>query len=136
MSSIKKMFVIAALAVSTLAPAASSYAMSMPAPAQAVEQKTDVTDVAWRRVCNNRRCRRVWVGPRVVVRQRVIVRRPIIVRRPVIIRPRIIVRQPVVIRNAGNAHVNWCLDRYQSYDPRTDTFLGYDGLYHRCISPY
>jgi len=59
MSSIKKMVVIAALAVSALVPATSSYAMSMPAPERAIEHKADVTAIAWRRVCNNRRCRRV-----------------------------------------------------------------------------
>jgi hypothetical protein len=34
------------------------------------------------------------------------------------------------------AHIDWCLNRYRSYDPRSDTFLGYDGLRHRCRSPY
>jgi len=33
-------------------------------------------------------------------------------------------------------HVRWCLNRYKSYNPRTDRFLGYDGIYHRCRSPY
>ncbi len=35
-----------------------------------------------------------------------------------------------------DAHVAWCLRRYRSYDPASDTYLGYDGRYHRCISPY
>lgn len=35
-----------------------------------------------------------------------------------------------------SAHVNWCLRRYRSYNPRTDTFRGYDGYDHRCRSPY
>ena len=29
-------------------------------------------------------------------------------------------------------HVSVCLARYKSYDPRSDTFLGYDGYRHRC----
>jgi hypothetical protein len=33
-------------------------------------------------------------------------------------------------------HVEWCMNRYRSYDPRSDTFLGYDGRRHACISPY
>jgi hypothetical protein len=33
-------------------------------------------------------------------------------------------------------HVQWCLNRYRSYNPRTDTFMGYDGRRHRCNSPY
>ncbi len=36
----------------------------------------------------------------------------------------------------GNAHVRWCRNRYRSYNPRTDQFLGYDGYYHYCNSPY
>ncbi len=36
----------------------------------------------------------------------------------------------------GNAHVQWCLSRYRSYDPRSDTFMGYDGYRHRCRAPY
>ena len=36
----------------------------------------------------------------------------------------------------GSAHVQWCLNRYRSYDPASDSFLGYDGFRHRCISPY
>ncbi|MFO0991800.1 MAG: BA14K family protein [Hyphomicrobiales bacterium] len=35
-----------------------------------------------------------------------------------------------------NAHVEWCLSRYRSYDPRSDTFVGYDGYRHRCRAPY
>jgi len=34
------------------------------------------------------------------------------------------------------SHVNWCRNRYRSYNPRTDLWFGYDGRYHRCISPY
>jgi hypothetical protein len=36
----------------------------------------------------------------------------------------------------GDGHVQWCLNRYRSYDPRSDTFMGYDGYRHRCNSPY
>ena len=36
----------------------------------------------------------------------------------------------------GNAHVQWCLNRYRSYDPRSDTYMGYDGYRHRCRAPY
>jgi hypothetical protein len=35
-----------------------------------------------------------------------------------------------------NRHVNWCLDRYRSYNPATDRFLSYSGNYVRCNSPY
>lgn len=36
----------------------------------------------------------------------------------------------------GGGHVDYCLSRYRSYDPRSDTYLGYDGYRHRCVSPY
>lgn len=36
----------------------------------------------------------------------------------------------------GGGHVQWCLNRYRSYNPRTNTFMGYDGYRHRCNSPY
>ena len=36
----------------------------------------------------------------------------------------------------GDSHIQWCLRRYRSYNPRTDTYRGYDGYDHRCISPY
>jgi len=30
------------------------------------------------------------------------------------------------------AHVDACLNAYRSYDPRSDTYLGYDNYRHRC----
>ena len=36
----------------------------------------------------------------------------------------------------SNNHVQWCLNRYRSYNVRTDTYRGYDGYDHRCNSPY
>jgi hypothetical protein len=36
----------------------------------------------------------------------------------------------------GSGHVRYCLNRYRTYDPRSDTFIGYDGYRHRCRSPY
>ena len=36
----------------------------------------------------------------------------------------------------GGGHVQWCLNRYRSYDPRSNTFLGYDGYRHECNGPY
>lgn len=41
-----------------------------------------------------------------------------------------------VYGGGGNAHVEWCLSNYRSYNPQTDQFLGYDGFYHYCNSPY
>lgn len=40
----------------------------------------------------------------------------------------------VVVRRQGDysSHVDACYARYRSYDERTNTFLGYDGIRHRC----
>ena len=37
---------------------------------------------------------------------------------------------------AQNSHVAWCEQNYRSYNPGTDTYLGYDGYYHYCVAPY
>ena len=37
---------------------------------------------------------------------------------------------------AGNGHVQWCLNHYRSYNPSTNTFMGYDGYAHNCNSPF
>lgn len=37
---------------------------------------------------------------------------------------------------SGGSHVRWCMSRYRSYDPRSNTFMGYDGDRHQCVSPY
>lgn len=36
----------------------------------------------------------------------------------------------------GSRHVEWCLDRYRSYNPRTNTWLSYSGNVNQCNSPY
>lgn len=36
----------------------------------------------------------------------------------------------------SSRHVEWCDDRYRSYDRRTDTFQPYEGPRRRCNSPY
>ena len=35
-----------------------------------------------------------------------------------------------------NNHVAWCEAHFRSYSPATDSYLGFDGYYHRCVSPY
>lgn len=35
-----------------------------------------------------------------------------------------------------NYHVEWCLNKYRSYDVRSDTFQPYNGPRKRCNSPY
>lgn len=36
----------------------------------------------------------------------------------------------------GSRHVEWCLDRYRSYNVRTNTWVSYSGRVHQCVSPY
>lgn len=36
----------------------------------------------------------------------------------------------------GSRHVEWCLDRYRSYNPRTNTWVSYSGVVRQCRSPY
>ena len=44
---------------------------------------------------------------------------------------------PLVIPSySGSAHVRYCVNKYRSYNPSTDLFLGYDGRYHHCLAPY
>lgn len=35
-------------------------------------------------------------------------------------------------RRSYNRAVRWCMERYRSYDPRSGTYLGYDGRRHPC----
>ncbi|SFO75827.1 BA14K-like protein [Mesorhizobium sp. NFR06] len=36
----------------------------------------------------------------------------------------------------GNAHVQWCYDRYRSYRASDNTFQPYNGPRQQCVSPY
>ena len=36
----------------------------------------------------------------------------------------------------GSRHVEWCMDRYRSYNPRTNTWVSYSGNVNECNSPY
>ena len=36
----------------------------------------------------------------------------------------------------GSRHVEWCLDRYKSYNPRRNTWVSYSGNVNQCNSPY
>jgi hypothetical protein len=38
--------------------------------------------------------------------------------------------------SGGSAHVRWCSNRYQSYNPRNNTWVGYSGRVYQCNSPY
>lgn len=39
-------------------------------------------------------------------------------------------------RGGGNAHVQWCYDRYRSYRASDNTFQPYNGPRRQCYSPY
>jgi len=52
-------------------------------------------------------------------------------------RRRVIVEEPVVRRRGGTrAHIDWCLNRYRSYDVRSDTYVSYGGRVRPCLSPF
>lgn len=36
----------------------------------------------------------------------------------------------------GNRHVEWCMNRYRSYNVRTNTWVSYSGHVRQCRSPY
>ena len=36
----------------------------------------------------------------------------------------------------NSQHVSFCYSRYKSYNANTNTWLGYDGYVHQCVSPY
>lgn len=39
-------------------------------------------------------------------------------------------------RNWGDRHIQWCLDRYRSYNPRYNTWVSRSGEVRQCYSPY
>lgn len=43
---------------------------------------------------------------------------------------------PEPVRVLSRSHVRWCLNRYRSYNPRTDLYLARRNVYRRCISPF
>ena len=38
--------------------------------------------------------------------------------------------------HSGSRHVAWCSDRYRTYNPETDTYVGKGYRHYRCDSPY
>jgi hypothetical protein len=36
----------------------------------------------------------------------------------------------------GSDHIEWCRDRYRSYNVRTNTWVSYSGRVRECISPF
>lgn len=36
----------------------------------------------------------------------------------------------------GSRHVRWCMDRYRSYNVRSNTWVSYSGRVRQCVSPY
>jgi len=39
-------------------------------------------------------------------------------------------------RRFTEAHIEWCISNYRSYNPATNLFVGYDGYQHECRTPY
>jgi hypothetical protein len=36
---------------------------------------------------------------------------------------------------SSDAHIDYCLSRYRTYDPQTDTYIGKGGRRYRCVGP-
>ena len=49
-----------------------------------------------------------------------------------LLRPRLLRYGVVAVAPAGDDGVAYCMQTYRSYDPRSGTYLGYDGLRHPC----
>lgn len=45
-------------------------------------------------------------------------------------------RHRIVAVHDDDDHVSWCMQRYRSYSPQTDTYTGYDGRQHYCEGPF
>jgi len=45
-------------------------------------------------------------------------------------------RPPPRVYRGGNAHVQWCYNRYRSYRASDNTFQPYNGPRRQCVSPY
>lgn len=56
------------------------------------------------------------------------------------VRRRVYVEPPPVYRDApvmlSPEHVQWCLDRYRSYNPRNNMFMVRRNVFRQCISPW
>jgi hypothetical protein len=48
----------------------------------------------------------------------------------------LIIGNVIANSNHGRSHLQWCLSRYRSYNPRTDMWFGSSGRKYRCNSPY
>jgi hypothetical protein len=44
--------------------------------------------------------------------------------------------RPIYRGRYASAHVSWCLNRYRSYRPRSNTWISYGGRVRVCYSPY
>jgi hypothetical protein len=54
----------------------------------------------------------------------------------VYVQPAPVYQQPGYVQPGYNAHQQWCLQRYRSYNPQSDTYLSTSGVYKYCNSPY
>lgn len=116
-------------AASILTPMAQAQAVPMAAPNVTVGQQVDVQTVNHRR--GHYRPRPYYGHRPYYGRDRYY--------RPgfgVYIAPRRVYRDPYIRRSYGGSHVSWCLSRYRSYNPATNRFLAYGGVYRICRSPY
>ena len=143
MRTMTRIFACAMLACATTAPPmlAQALPMQVPAPVQksTLQQSTpDIIDARWRKRCNGNRCKRVWTHNRRHYRPNVVVRPRVVIRPRTVIRPQVVIRPQAVIRDGRrwSRHDRWCMRQYRSYNPASNRYLTYGGVYKRCNSPF
>ncbi|WP_411034350.1 BA14K family protein [Shinella sp. BYT-45] len=107
---------------SAIAPMGAAQAVPLAVPDMKAQTKSDVTR-AQVEFCVGYRCG--WERPRYYHRRHYHPRRYY---RPRYERPR--------YYGGRRAHVNWCLNRYRTYDPYTNRYHAGGGIYRVCYSPY
>lgn len=144
MTLLAKMAMNSLIALGVLLP---DLAMAMPlAPQAPIVAKTDVIqtggvicDLDGCRSYDTRYRRRIYVDPPLYDD-------PYYEQPPIYVRPRVQRRiyveppppSPVYRPRpfASRRHIEWCLDRYRSYNPRTDLYMARRNVYRHCISPF
>lgn len=53
-----------------------------------------------------------------------------------LVAPRYYPAYPAYGARYGNAHVQWCINRYRTYNPATNTYFIRKGVPAVCVSPY
>lgn len=115
---------------SAIAPIGAAQAVPLAVPDMKVETKSDVTkaqvEFCYGNGCDRRYYRRHYEPYYGGYERRYY--------RPRYERPRY--ERPRYYGGGRRAHVNWCANRYRTYDPYTNRYHAGGGVYRLCYSPY